>query len=174
MKKTIMSMLCLVLVAAGLYGCGTQKAAQPVQQPQEEKIQLTGLDGINYAIKTLPDNVVQYLKTKSEYKDLYTDKKFVIYFVGADCPYAQAFIDAIDPVSSNSEFSSKYNFYPQEASGSKTFDNMDDANADIEFSNTCHEFCIVNPSKNEIFAIDGVGYEEAEKVGSIIEQLKDW
>ena len=41
-------------------------------------------------------------------------------------------------------------------------------------TNLCHEFCVVNPVKDEIFAIDGIGYKEASKIADILEQLKDW
>ena len=51
---------------------------------------------------------------------------------------------------------------------------MEEANANIAFSNKCQEFCIVNPNKNEVFSINGIGYEEASKLESILNQLKNW
>lgn len=178
MKKTIIAIACTCLISIGLYGCG-QKAQTPTQTNSASPSasanpQLTGLDGINYSYKKLPDATVNYLKTKSDYKDLYTDKKFAIYYVGADCPYAQAFIDNIEPLKDNSEIAEKYNFYPEEATGMKTYDSQEDAKAAIDFSNKCQEFCIVNPNTNEIFTIDGIGNKEAAKLSSIFEQLKNW
>lgn len=180
LKNVTIAIICFVILVIGVQCC-TMKKPQSSNTPtskQEQtsiqQIKLTGLDGINYPIKGLPESTVTYLKTKSQFKDLYTDKKFAIYYVGADCPYAQAFINAIDPLKSSTEYTDKYNFFPKEASGIKQFDSMEDAQADVNFSNTCREFCIVNPAKNQIFAIDGIGNEEAAQLGSIFEQLKDW
>ncbi len=176
-QKIILTIICVLLLIMGFKSCNKTQPTKPTQSTVEktsETIQLTGLDGINYAIKNLPDNVTQYLKTTSEYKDLYSNKKLAIYYVGADCPYAQAFIDAIDPLREDSSYSEKYNFYPQAASGSKTFSTMEEAQADVDFSNICQEFCIIHPIKNQVFTINGIGYDEATKLGSIFEQLKDW
>lgn len=175
MKKLLLPLLAISIAVLGLYGCGKKTAVTNVPAAQEVKEPvLTGLDGINYSFKTLQDSTVNYLKTKSEYKDLYTDKKFAVYYVGADCPYAQAFIDTIEPLKNVPEMAEKYNFYAQEAAGMKTFASMDEANADVDFSNTCHEFCIVKPDTNQVFSIDGIGYDEASKLDKIFEQLKDW
>ena len=174
MKKKISSVLLLCLVSLVLCGCGAKNPVPNKSKTEQTKMTLTGMYGVNYYFKPIPENVVTYLKTGSEYKDLYTDKKFTIYYVGADCPYAQAFIDAIDPIKNDAEYSSAYNFYAQEAAGFKQFATMEDAQNDVSFSNLCHEFCVVNPVKDEIFAIDGIGYEEASKIADILEQLKDW
>ena len=177
MKKIFVSALTIGLSAFLLCGCGSndQKTTGTTVPAVELKtVELTGLDGINYSFTKIPDSVVTYLKDKSNYKDLYTDKKFVIYYVGADCPYAQSFIETFEPLKANESYMDTYNFYAEEASGSKTFSNMEDAQADISFSNMCHEFCVVNPKINEIFSIDGIGDAEIAKIESIIEQLKAW
>ena len=72
----------------GVSSCNSKKA-QEAQKPEIETSsvassipefpKLTGMEDIDYSVKTLLDGTVTYLKTKSEYKDLYTDKKFVIY-----------------------------------------------------------------------------------------------
>ncbi len=140
----------------------------------DEYPKLYGLKGINYSFSTLKPNVLEYLKTNSEYKNYFDGKKLVIYYTGADCPYAQVFETALSSVKNDSTYSSGYNFYAQSASGMKTFSSQADAQADIDFSNKCHEFCIVNTKNAQMFAIDGVGVEEATQVGAIIIQLKDW
>lgn len=183
MQYFIATIIILLVIGMGISSCNNKKAQQAAQPeietsqvaaPDFNIPQLTGMDGIDYSIKKLKDSTVTYLKTKSEYKDLYNDKKFVIYYVGADCPYAQDFINAIDPLSSDSTYTEKYNFYPQGASGMKKFDSMDDAQADLDFSNICQEFCVVNPPTNQIFSINGIGSKEAEKIPDILKQLLDW
>ena len=44
----------------------------------------------------------------------------------------------------------------------------------MKFDEMCNTFCIVNTKNNEIFSINGVGDNEARKISSILEQLKDW
>ncbi len=181
MKNSMLAAVCILILGLGISGCGqkpkqqtTVPAAKEQAEAQKPAIKLTGLGGIKYSVKNIPENTVNYVKTKSEYKELYTDKKFAIYYVGADCPYAQTFIDTVEPLKNSTEYSDKYNFYPQQAAGLKEFSSLEEAQADVDFSNMCNEFCIVNPAKNQIFSIDGIGSEEAAKLGSIFEQLKDW
>ena len=183
MKYFIAILILLLVIGMGVLSCNSKKA-QEAQKPEIETSsvassipefpKLTGMEDIDYSVKTLLDGTVTYLKTKSEYKDLYTDKKFVIYYVGADCPYAQAFINALDPLITDTTYTEKYNFYSQGASGMKKFATMEDAQADLDFSNICQEFCIVNPKTNQVFSINGIGDKEAEKIPDIIKQLLDW
>lgn len=135
---------------------------------------LEGISGVNYSFKTLKSDTLTYLKTKSEYKDYFTGKKLVIYFTGADCPYSEMFESAFEPIRNNQEYTSQYNFYGRNASGYKSYESMEDANADMDFENSCHEFCILNTKNGQIFAIDGIGDSEAKNINSIIEQLQDW
>ena len=183
MQYFIATLLMLLVIGMGVSSCNSKKAHEAqktaietssVESSIPEFPGLTDMVGIDYSVKSLLDSTVAYLKTKSEYKDLYTDKKFVIYYIGADCPYAQAFISAIDPLTTDSTYTEKYNFYPQSASGMKKFASMEDAQADIDFSNTCQEFCIVNPKTNQVFSINGIGDKEAEKIPDILKQLLDW
>ncbi len=175
----------IVLAAVGLSTILKPENRQKLEKiAQESKSQnstksneypeLYGLKGINYSFSTLKPNVLEYLKNSSEYKNYFDGKKLVIYFTGADCPYAQVFETALSTVKNDSTYSSEFNFYAQNASGMKTFSSRADAQADIDFNNKCHEFCIVNTKNGQMFAIDGVGAEEAAQVGFIIIQLKDW
>lgn len=182
MQKLLIALICILIIIFGITSCTNNKIKPnkktPLQQTNIQKnkktIQLTGVEGIKYSIKQLPETTVTYLKTKSEFKELYTDKKFAIYYVGADCPYAQLFINTINPLKEDPSYSEKYNFYPQSVLGMEQFKTMEDAQASIDFSNTCQEFCIVNPATNEIFTIDGIGEKEAAKLPNIMEQLKNW
>ena len=137
-------------------------------------LSLNHMDGINYSVKTLPNSTMDYLKTRSEYKN-FLDRKLVIYPSGANCPYARAFERAINNL--RTTYEGKYNYYAIDFSGGtvrKTFEKMEDAQADIDFFNTCQDFCIVNPYNNQIFAISGVGTEEANRLGEIFAQLENW
>lgn len=147
--------------------------SQTIEQSLEyPTIQLS--KNINYSFKTLKPETLEYLKSKSDYKNYFDGKKLVIYFTGANCPYGKTFNDTLESIKNNDSLSSEFNFYAAEASGMKMFNSQEDANADIDFSNTCQEFCIVNTKKGQIFAIDGVGETEASMVDSILIQLKNW
>lgn len=183
MQYFVAVLILIFAIGLGVSSCNDKKAQENAKPEIEtSKVstmntlpELTGMDGINYFVKNLPDDIVIYLQTKSQYKNLYSpDKKLVIYYVGADCPYAKAFTDAIDPLTSNSKYTIKYNFYPQNASGIEKYDTIEEAQTATNFSNTCQEFCIVNPSKNQIFAINGIGVKEAAKIPEILDQLSDW
>lgn len=132
------------------------------------------LSDINHSIKPLPNEVIDFLKTSSDYKDIYKDKKVVIYFTGADCPYGKVFEKSINEFRKNSASNVYFKFHTESASGIRWYKSNQEANAALQFSNLCHEFCVVNPVKNEIFSIEGVGTEEAQKIGAILEQLKNW
>ena len=132
------------------------------------------LSDINHSIKPLPEEVINYLKTSSNYKNVYNDKKVVIYFTGADCPYGKVFEKSINEFRKNSSSNVYFKFHTESASGIRWYKSNQEAKAALQFSNLCHEFCVVNPVKNEIFSIDGVGIEEAQKIGAILEQLKNW
>lgn len=185
MKKVYITIAIISVLAIAFSSCNKK---QPEEQPTQPSIEtstvastptikrpvLTGMDNIDYSIKNIPTDIVKYLKTTSEYKNLYTDKKFVIYYVGADCPYAQAFMDKIDPIRNDPTYTEFYNFYPEAASGTKQYSTLNEAQRSVEFSNLCQEFCIVNPLANELFTINGIGYNETEKLLDILNQIKNW
>lgn len=182
MKNLVIILLCVGFLFFALKSCNTEKTKTIEAQKStislaKPTISLTDMDGINYKISQLTDSTLEYLKNKSEYKSLFdnSDRKIVIYYVGANCPYAQAFIDALKPIEENPQYSSEFIFQAKDiSSGLQSFETMEDAQAEVNFSNTCHEFCIINPKNNEIFAIEGTGLEEAKKLPDIIEQLRNW
>ena len=136
---------------------------------------LIKLHNVNYSFKKIPDNVIQYLQNNSEYKELYnTNKKIVIYFTGANCPYVQGFDDKINYLQQKTKYNEKYSFVGLNASDTKYYKTKEDAKKDIELSNMCKEFCIINPNSQEIFSINGVGTNETSQLESIFYQLKDW
>lgn len=182
-QKLIISIIAIIILAMGISSCnGNKQKTNTNNLPNTQTAQtsktatvpkLTGLDNIDYSIKTLPDDIVTYLKTQSDYKEHYS-KKLAIYYIGADCPYAQAFITTIEPLKNDPTYSEQFNFYPEQASGMKTYSTMEEAQTAINFSNTCQEFCIINTETNQIFTINGIGDSEAAKLPEIFEQLKDW
>lgn len=178
MKNWVIIVVCILLLL-GIHSCNKKKEAGPakVNKIAEKQLNITGLQGLKYSIKDLPDSIIPYLKTKSDYKDYYNqNKKFVIYFTVDGCPYNKAFVNSLEPFKTNSEYSAVYNFYAQNGNRSVSFDNMEDFQADEDFHKACSSFCIVNPVKKQVFAInDGAAYKDlSANMGKILDKLKNW
>lgn len=137
-----------------------------------------GTNAKSYApnIAAIPPEVAEYVKTATKYNGLYNEnKKFAVYFTGMDCPYGQSFANSINEIANNPTYQQYYNFLPLQAVRMESFTSREDADNNSAFYNLCHEFCIVNPIKNELYAIEGgVGEEEAAKVQTTFEDLKNW
>lgn len=181
MKKTLIAIACTCIVSLGLYGCGqkdetatTQEQAPVASSMEKENPELTNLEGVNYTYKDLSDEAVNYLKTKSQYKELYKNKKFVVYNLTPDCACAKALMDTIDPLKANPEIAQNYNFYPEKNPGKPEYDSEEDQKASREFASKCQQFCIVNPNTNEVFTINDINNKDVAKLGSVFEQLKNW
>lgn len=184
MKKMLIAVACTCAVSLCLYGCGhkneatttTQEQTQaPVNQTVEkENPKLTNVDDVNYTYKDLSDETVNYLKTKSQYKDLYKNKKFVVYNLTPECACAQELNEKIDTLKTNSEISQNYSFYPEKSPGKPAYDSEEDQKASREFASKCQQFCIVNPNTNEVFTINDINNKDVVQLDSILEQLKNW
>lgn len=124
----------------------------------------------------LSPSTVQYLKTAENYAPYYnSNKKMVVYFTGMGCPYGQSFADAVSRLSSDTIYQPYYSFVAIPMNGGiKVYHSKEEAKNDGDLIRQCHEFCVINPIKEEIYFLDGVGPEEADKLPSILEQLKNW
>ena len=167
--KCLIVLIIITVIVLNINSTKSNKLKSP-----SKNLASISLDNINHSIKPLPDEVVSFLKTSSDYKDIYNDKKVVIYFTGADCPYGNVFEKSIKEYRKNASSNEYYEFQAKSASGIHWYKSNQEAQVALQFSNLCHEFCVVNPIKKEIFSIDGVGTEEAQKIGTILEQLKNW
>lgn len=168
--------LCIVLFFV-LNSFINPKSSQPLSAGNVASAPvLTGMEGINYGFKTIPEKVNNYLKISTQYSTYYnSDKKFGIYFIGANCPHAQAFDNAMNPIVNDPNYQQYYNFMAIDINqGIQTFTSKEEAQNYIDFNDLCKEFCIVNPNKKEIFYIDGVGEAEATKLPYIFDSLKTW
>ena len=81
--------------------------------------------------------------------------------------YASTFIRILTPLIRSNQFE-EYQFHPVQAAGFQRYKTMDEARASVAFSNTCQEFCIVNPINNKIFRINGIGESEASQIENIL------
>lgn len=131
--------------------------------------------GIDTDILKLPSSVTEYLSVSSKYSSFYKQgKKFVIYFTGIDCPYGKTFQDRLELLAKTPSTQQEYAFIPTEISKTHYFRSRQEAEAEIEFNNLCHEFCLINPRKQELFYINGIGEKEAELLTDIFKTLQSW
>jgi len=126
--------------------------------------------------KKLAPELVDYLKKSNKYGTYYNqNKKFAIYFTGMNCPYGEAFANAMSAIVNDPSYKDSYNFYAMDANQtSAQFNSNEEAKNDVDFSNLCNAFCIVNPSKNELYYLDGVGEEDAANIKTTFDNLKAW
>ena len=133
---------------------------------------------VDYAktTKKIPPQTVEFLKASKTYSSYYSaNKKFAIYFTGMDCPYGQAFSTAMAPLVSDPSYQAYYSFMPTVAKqGFVAYASQEEANKQLAFDNLCHEFCIINPVKDEIYYLDGVGAEDAANMKKTFDDLKNW
>ena len=149
-------------------------ASEHTYKKQAKSMRLYDVEGIDYSFKKLPQRIVEFLKTNENYKDLYDGKKIVIYITGGDCPNRTVFEDSLESYKKHSDEEQYYHYNAKPSSGFIKVKNAKEARTIMKFDEMCNTFCIVNTKNNEIFSINGVGDNEARKISSILEQLKDW
>lgn len=166
----------LLAIVAGLLFFNLDKTSKEVKTPllsPKSLVNLNDLGNINYSFNQVPKDVTEFFKTNSDYSKIYNNKKIVVYYTGAGCPYGRIFEKSIKrfKTKNNSDY---YTFHSESATGFHKYSSKQEAETSIKFANLCHEFCVINPKKEEIFAIDGVGEEEAQKLDLILEALLTW
>ena len=125
-------------------------------------------------VKISPE-LVSYLKSSATYGTYYkANKKFAVYHTGITIPIAVAFTNAASSIAQNSSFKKNYNFLAIDSTKSRSFSSKKEAEEEMAFTNTCHEFCIVNPSKNELFFIKGLSADGGSKLPTVFADLKSW
>ena len=162
MKKIFLVLLfavCILLTACG-------NSSQP---------KLKNIDEVKIHYIKLSDKTVDYLKNRSEYKELYNqDKKFVVYAHCDYCPYIKRIENAVNEYSKQNKYKGHYNFYLQNTPGYMTFESSDDMNAFTAFFNACSTFCIVNTKTNELFTVSGSRVSLAQNMYYILDELRYW
>ena len=128
---------------------------------------------IPFAAETiaLPEETVRYLQNSLLYGNYYNEnQKFVVYFT--DISYPSSFLPALNNLSQNTPYREEYAFIPR---GKNTTGlAAAETSADQTFVGLCRQFCVINPQRNEIFYIDGIGTEDAREIGNIFDGLEDW
>lgn len=186
MKKIIITVICLIS-CIHLFGCCSNSKAYKTNLKRFDK-KLYNVKKVDYKFYELYPEVVNLIKNESEIKNLYSEnKKFVVYVVGVGCPYGKAFTDAMDKlVKEDNYYKDYYNFYRMPISYGKSFPSVpaDDKEA-IEkvnkemqiyrdYMEACGLFSIFNPSTNQVMSLNAVGYDTAEQMKNILDQLLYW
>ncbi|MBO6088455.1 hypothetical protein J6P92_08950 [bacterium] len=177
MRNIVIILFIFILLAiAGSNNTNKNKISKTSKPTSAKQIKITGLDGLGFSFKNIPNSIDNYLKTESEIKDYYNaDKKIVLYFrsewPGFTLPEKEL-ESAVRPYMTNNLYRDSYNFYNfpvKQITGTREI-----IEASNEFINSCNIFCIVNPKTKQLFSADRISSKQIEKIGSVIEQLKDW
>lgn len=139
-------------------------------------LNVKNLKNVNYSVNIFSQSFMNWLKTKSEYKN-YLDRKLVIYPTGTNCPYGRGLENAVRKIIPLYE--GKYNYYANVYSGGEmyknaTFENLSDMEEYKTFIHICKEFCVINPYNNQIFSIEGVKTREINMFEDIFKSLDNW
>lgn len=124
---------------------------------------------------TMPESTIRYLRNSHLYSKFFNEgKNFVVYCNGDKCPYVASFNAAIEKIVLNPDYQEQYNFVALPNGSKPEFDSEQEKNEDNAFFQICHEFCIVNPFRGELFYISNVGEEDASEIEHIFAGLKGW
>lgn len=137
---------------------------------------LKGLESLETTIAPIPKDLVEYLKSSQKYGSYFnSNKKFVIYYTGMDCPYGQTFAAAMNAVANGHVYDKYYNFLAKDAGEMLvSYDDSGDSDKENMLNSLCSAFCIVNPNIREVFSLNGVGPQEGAKISTMLNNLKKW
>lgn len=184
MKKITFIIIGLFLIFY-LCGCGNQEIKSKLKKVDKR---VYNIGNVKYVVYELYPELVEYMKNQTELKKIYSeDKKIVSYWYGGNCPYGNAFSDAMKKYIKDEHYSNYYNFNPQTPVYSSPHVSWpSDAPQEVidremfklvlfnDFMTAKGMFSVINPAKNQVFTVDGVGYEEAAQIKNILDELLLW
>ncbi len=202
MRKLIYTIILIILIVTGIILVTgkiqskktTKKISIKMEQIEKIPFKLENMEGLEYKLYKIPEWPAKYLKTKSEFSSVYKHKKFVVYIKDENTPFAKEYAETLEKISNDSNYKKHYNFVSRKAKITiVTMQPKDirlmkkhkkelpenvlttaEGNAKLNFIKACGNFCIVNPSKNQIFALKGDSKKEAQKFEYILNKLKKW
>lgn len=202
MRKLIFTMILIILIITGIVlvteKIQTQKHKKIVHAKIEEiekfPVKLKNINGIEYKLYQIPEYTVNFLKTKSEFKPVYKHKKFVVYIKDDSANFSKEYNETFEKIVNDKNYTKQYNFVSRKAKitvvtmpkknmrlAKKNNQKLPEdiltpaeGNAKVDFLSKCASFCIVNPSKNQIFTIKGNSKNEAENIEYILNEFKKW
>ena len=138
--------------------------------------ELSKIKNIDYDFYEIYPSLQKYINTESELKEIYYEgKKIVCYWYGTNCPYGNAFSDAMNKLRDDKNYKDYYYFRAKEA---KRISIRADSEEEMQIKNDYMfakgAFCIFNPEKNQVLTIHGVGREEAAQMKNILDELLYW
>ena len=106
-------------------------------------------------------------------------KKLVLYIPdeSPNCPYGQAFMNALTKQKSRTDLKGSYSFQAQITHSSQSYATAQEADAAwkkmSDFFNACGFLCIISLEKNWIYSIgNAVGFEEAKALPKLFTTFK--
>ncbi len=137
---------------------------------------LNNVKNIEYEFYEIYPGLQNYLNNESELSRIYCDeKKIVCYWYGSNCPYGNAFSDAMKKFIDDKHYKENYYFKGKEATRiSISANSEEEMQIKNDFMLAKGAFSIFNPAKQQVFTVHGVGREEASQIKNILDELIDW
>ena len=138
--------------------------------------ELSKVHNIDYEFYEIYPGLHKYINTESELNEIYFEgKKIVCYWYGTNCPYGNAFSEAIKKFKDDEHYRDYYYFRGKEARRiSISANSEEEMQIKNDFMLAKGEFCIFNPEKKQVLTIHGVGTEEAAQIKNILDELLYW
>ena len=122
------------------------------------------LKRIQHGVTKLTQDNINYLENSKEYgNEFKSGKIFVVYpYPGSYSPFSPQFTKAFNNIMANPKYTEFYSFltFPETSNN--------------QFFRNCHSFCIVNPTKKELFHLVRTGNDAAEQLDMIFDGLMSW
>lgn len=203
MRKLIFTIILIVLIVIGLtlltgYIQEKNKPKKSVYTKIEtlEKlpIKLENMGDVECKAYKIPESTEKYLKEKSEFSSIYKHKKFVVYIKDDKLSFAKDYANTLEKISNDKKYQKHYNFATRKAKIKITTMSawnrrmmkkakqkipadvmtIADGKTKLDFIQTCGNFCIVNPAKNQIISLKGDPKKESEKFEYVLDKYKRW
>lgn len=203
MKKIIYTIILILAIITGIVlvtgKIATDKHQKKNVQTKIEEIdklpiKLEDMGDVEFKLYKIPENVAEYIKTKSEFSSIYKHKKFVVYIKDDKLPFAKEYTTTLEKITNDKKYKKHYNFASRKGTIKIVTMNQRDirlmqkkkqklpegvmttaeGNAKLDFIKTCGNFCIVNPSKNQMLSLKGNSKKEAAKFEYVLDKYKKW
>lgn len=130
--------------------------------------------------QVMSPELTAYLKSSEYYKETFNGNKKIVLFYpkGSKIQYPVEFSDSIQAAKKNPEYNEKYVFLPFETIKNNALFDIKEGEKLVKYTaelkKDCRSFCIVNPTKGQLYFYYAPSKKEAENLTKILDRLQYW
>lgn len=138
------------------------------------------VDKTPYGYASIPDNVFDYLKSSGSYSDALTSGKLVVLHCNKTdkrCTYNSTFQSALERAAENDAYKDKYEFvnlYLLKNTMLADSEGQEIIKQEKALRKVCRKFCVVNPSKKELYFYFEPKARDAMYLEDNLKALQNW